>query len=268
MRIILSRKGFDMQYGGQPSPILPDGTLLSLPIPEDAESLTFKELDHDGQSYLDIIKALNPKSPITAESGCHLDPDLVKGTIFRGENWRPLFGQIGAAQGHLSKSGVRKGDLFLFFGTFRQTEMVNRTLRYMNKAPDVHLIFGYLEVGKIHSYFEGFEEHLKYHPHAQERFRGKANNCIYEASEMLSLLPELPGASVLKYHADLQLTKEGYSKSRWELPGFFRDLTISYHSEKSFKVDYFQSAAKGQEFVVEANEQVTNWARDLIQNGT
>jgi len=34
MKIILSRKGFDSSYGGCPSPILPDGTLLSLPIPE------------------------------------------------------------------------------------------------------------------------------------------------------------------------------------------------------------------------------------------
>ncbi|WP_215224522.1 Nmad3 family putative nucleotide modification protein [Echinicola shivajiensis] len=268
MRIILSRKGFDMQYGGQPSPILPDGTLLSLPIPENAESLTYKELNHNGQSYLDIIKALNPKSSITAKSGCHLDPDLIKETIFRGENWSPLFGQIGAAQGHLAKSGVSKGDLFLFFGTFRQTEMVNGVLSYVKNAPDVHLIFGYLEVGRIHGCFEDFEEHLKYHPHAQERFRGRGNNCIYEASEKLSLLPELSGASVLKYHGDLQLTKKGYSKSRWELPEFFRELTISYHSEKSFKVDYFQSAAKGQEFVIEANGELIDWAKTLIQRGT
>ncbi len=34
MKVILSRKGFDSSYGGCPSPILPDGTLLSLPIPE------------------------------------------------------------------------------------------------------------------------------------------------------------------------------------------------------------------------------------------
>lgn len=33
MKIILSRKGFDSSYGGYPSPILPDGSLLSIPIP-------------------------------------------------------------------------------------------------------------------------------------------------------------------------------------------------------------------------------------------
>lgn len=33
MKVILSGKGFDSSYGGQDSPILPDGTLLSLSIP-------------------------------------------------------------------------------------------------------------------------------------------------------------------------------------------------------------------------------------------
>ena len=36
MKIMLSRKGFDStkEDGGYPSPILPDGTLLSLPVPD------------------------------------------------------------------------------------------------------------------------------------------------------------------------------------------------------------------------------------------
>jgi len=33
LRVVLSRKGFDSSYGGYPSPILPDGTLVSFPIP-------------------------------------------------------------------------------------------------------------------------------------------------------------------------------------------------------------------------------------------
>ena len=35
MKIILSRKGFGASYGGKLSPIFPDGTLYSLPIPDD-----------------------------------------------------------------------------------------------------------------------------------------------------------------------------------------------------------------------------------------
>ena len=33
MKIILSRKGFDSQNGKTPSPIMPNGDLISMPIP-------------------------------------------------------------------------------------------------------------------------------------------------------------------------------------------------------------------------------------------
>ena len=58
MKIILSRKGFDSQYGGHPSPILPDGTLLSIPIPSKDEIYKFSELYHKGKSFYQIIKEL------------------------------------------------------------------------------------------------------------------------------------------------------------------------------------------------------------------
>ena len=75
MKIILSRKGFDSQYGRQASPILPDGTLLSLPIPSEDE-LTYDAILWAGLSYLDIIRRLKPRSYLNENSHCHLDPDL------------------------------------------------------------------------------------------------------------------------------------------------------------------------------------------------
>jgi hypothetical protein len=39
MKVILSRKGFDSGYGGIPSPVLPDGTMLSLPIPSKGDKV-------------------------------------------------------------------------------------------------------------------------------------------------------------------------------------------------------------------------------------
>ena len=47
MKIILSRKGFDAEYGGQPSPILPDGTLLSMPIPYPDEVIKYTDLHQE-----------------------------------------------------------------------------------------------------------------------------------------------------------------------------------------------------------------------------
>ena len=43
MKLILSRKGFDSSCGEQASPIMPDGTLLSLPIPDDEDNAGEKE---------------------------------------------------------------------------------------------------------------------------------------------------------------------------------------------------------------------------------
>ena len=122
MKVILSRKGFDNQYGGQPSPILPDGTLLSFPIPAKNEDIRYSEIFYEGKSYLDIIKELNKNSKIKDNYVCHLDPDIrfIKERYIK--NWRPLFGQANSALGHLNKQEVGIGDVFLFFGSFRKTE--------------------------------------------------------------------------------------------------------------------------------------------------
>ena len=44
MKLILSRKGFDSSSGGQANPIMPDGTVLSLPIPDDKDKIPFSSL--------------------------------------------------------------------------------------------------------------------------------------------------------------------------------------------------------------------------------
>ena len=68
MRVILSRKGFDSQYGGMPSPILPDGTLLSLPIPSKTDMETkYRDLYYGNSSYYDIIHTLSPNNKIKEE---------------------------------------------------------------------------------------------------------------------------------------------------------------------------------------------------------
>lgn len=268
MQIVLSRKGFDTQYGGQASPIMPDGILLSLPIPAKNETLKFSDLIFKGKTYLEIIKELNPNTKIKDNYTCHLDPDLRNDAIQRKKDWLPVFGQAGSAQGHLLRKGIKKGDLFLFFGSFKETELINEILKYKKNAPDIHLIFGYFQIGNIYSDISKLPKELQYHPHAQMKFEKDKNNCIYKAAETLSFSNSLNGGGCLIFHDDLVLTKKEYSKSRWMLPEFFRDIAISYHTEKSFTTDYFQSAAKGQEFIIEENENVSDWARKLIINGT
>jgi len=268
MRVILSRKGFDSQYGGQPSPIMPDGTLLSLPIPAKNEKNKYSDLKFNDKTILEIIKEIKPDTKIKDNYTCHLDPDLRKDIVHREKGWRPLFGQTYISQGHLLKEGIKVGDLFLFFGTFRQTEWVDGMLKYKNNCPEVHLIFGYLQIGAIYHDLSLLPVELNYHPHAQKRFLLNKNNCIYQASDSLSFSPSRKGAACLNYHDGLVLTKQGYSKSKWKLPEFFREVKMSYHRPGSFRNDYFQSALKGQEFVIEENKYVTEWAKNQIYLGT
>ena len=118
MRVILSRKGFDSGAGGCPSPILPDGRLLSLPIPDVASPLRYRDLQAGDVDLGELVEQLTG-GRYPAGHPAHLDPDLQVGTLARAPHWRPLLGQSGSAQGHLLNQGVGVGDLFLFFGLFQ-----------------------------------------------------------------------------------------------------------------------------------------------------
>lgn len=264
MKIILSRKGFDSQNGKMPSPIMPDGTLLSLPIPSKEDTIRYTELNYNGKSYYEIINELNPRTVIKEKWNCHLDPDIRRDALLGRKNWKPAFGQVDTAQTHLSNMKVGKGDLFLFFGWFRETEEdFEGKLKFKTKVPGRHILYGYLHVDEVISKHKGLSK-VGNHPHSHSRYNGRINNSIYVASETLPFAKSLPGAGCLKYSSKLVLSKEGLSRSKWKLMDFFKDVSISYHSRDSFSNGYFQSAAIGQEFVIEENSNVTKWAESLF----
>jgi len=264
MKIILSRKGFDNQYGKQASPILPDGTLLSLPIPLAEEATQFKELRHNEETYYDIIRSLKPNTHLKPDSTCHLDPDLIEEALPRKQSWQPTFGQADGALGHLLNNNIDKDDLFLFFGTFRETELINGKLKYKQNANDQHLIYGYLQVNQLYTDRKDLKSLFSRHPHAASRYLKKILNGIFDANKSLSFQPNIAGAGSLHYSEELILTKSGFSKSRWQLPKAFEEAQITYHSKNSFKEHYFQSAAKGQEFIISGSKAVEVWAKELI----
>lgn len=271
VKIILSRKGFDSDSGGGPSPILPDGKMLSLPIPDRLPpGLPYHEVTAPGgKNYGQIIEELNIGAKVRVK-GAHLDPDLVMGARPRHLDWLPALGLVDQPAGHLRNQEVSIGDLFLFFGWFRHTEEVDGKLRFLpDRKKGFHAIFGYLEIGEIIRANEDtdFPRWLQYHPHAATCRRKRSNNTIYIATPKLSCYPSYPGASVFKFNDCLVLTKKGESKSRWNLnPEIFQHLKISHHSENSWKDGYFQSASRGQEFVIHADEKVIEWARSLIKD--
>ena len=165
----------DSSFGGCASPIFEDDTFVSLPIPEDSARLRFSDVA--GKHLIDsIVEDLtrNVSKPLKASDHVHLDPDLQFDSLPRKPGWRPLFGQADAAEGHLYNSKVVVGDIFLFFGWFRRVETRNGHLRFRPGAPDVHMFFGWLEVGDIWRLWEENCETLDWaseHPHIGARYR-------------------------------------------------------------------------------------------------
>ncbi|MCY4487394.1 MAG: hypothetical protein OXF11_09810 [Deltaproteobacteria bacterium] len=280
MRLILSRKGFDSGSGGCPSPILPDGTMLSLPIPDRNSRIAYREIEYQGVNIGQLIADLTGDTR-RLRHYAHLDPDLDRASLPRADGWRPLLGQTGIAQGHLRKQSVQAGDLFLFFGLFRPVERTGSGWRFIRRDGAKHVLWGWLQIGRIHKVDELTSETLpwaRYHPH----FQGKrdVNNTLYIAADGLRLNGrevDAPGAGLFRQIDDrLILTDpDAGSLTRWRLPAAFypdaRKPPLSYHGtpERWQRGDGYctlQSASRGQEFVLDTARYpgVTDWLSSLL----
>lgn len=262
MKISLSRKGFDSAAGGVASPILPDGTPLSLPIPCGyGRSATTYEALGLGDHVRDLTRGrLDGATP------AHNDPDFATG----------CFGQADGAQKHLAAHGFGPGDLFVFFGWFRDVERRNGRWAYVPGAPDRHLVYGWLQVGAVHPLPEARDavpEIAAGHPHLEPFFARPG--ALYVAAGRLrlpGLRRKLPGHGVFPgLHENRVLTWPGQPRSRWRLPASMMPgrtvPPLGYHASRQRwrRRDghiELQSAARGQEFVLDLDR----WppARDWI----
>lgn len=276
MKVILSRKGFDSGTGGYPSPILPDGTLLSLPIPDATSDIKYSDLKHKENSYYELMKSLKGtylkdngnKSSLSKNTSCHLDPDLVYDVFAREKGWRGIFGQIDRAQSHLENQEVKEGDLFLFFGWFRRTIVIGGKLKFdPSDKFGRHIIYGYLQVEEVIQADDQrkLKSWMEYHPHALESRLCRNKNTLYIAKEELSFMKGLPGYGTFKYENHRAITKEGeQNRSYWDLPSEFRKLEISCHKKSDWTDEFFKSNARGQEFVFQEDDAVLKWAREVL----
>ncbi len=260
-RIILSRKGFDSKAGGTASPIFSDGKLVSIPIPQASPSpKKYKDLDFDGISGTQLLKEVLAK--VSPNDYCHNDP-LLNESI-------GIFGQAGSAQTELKNRGVGPGDLFLFFGWFKN---------FSNNGNDIHHLFGWLQIEKI---IEGTSKIKKYlkeknieHPHGYGDTSRFTNNAIYVAKNNLEVLGQkfkAKGHGLFKQtHQKLVLTEENRSRSRWKLPSrYFKNSDslflnrMKWQNKNACTIFY---KGFGQEFIldVETNPSVKKWALGIIK---
>jgi hypothetical protein len=278
MKIILSRKGFDSSLGGVASPILPDGSLFSLPIPDPKGNVSLSETRPRGMDLGQLAADLT-RGRTSGASCVHLDPDLERSTLPRLSGWRPAFGQCSAAQRHLERRGVAVGDLFLFFGWFRQVELRRGAYGFARGAPDLHVLFGWLEVGETlrGPALEEVPRWLERHPHVSGGH--DQGDCIYVARSHGAFAPA-GGGVFPQYSAALQLTASGVAKrSLWRLPAWFSPAggrpPLTYHSNPArWKVKgddvLLSTVGRGQEFVLDAAlyPEASQWAASVIASAT
>lgn len=274
MKIILSRKGFDSSAGGVPSPILPDGTMLSLPIPDKTSGIRYEDITPHGRLVSDLTKGR-----VKPHYGAHLDPDLVAGSIRRQPGWRPIFGQADAEQRVLEHKGIGPGDLFLYFGWYRQVERRDDRFQFVRGAPDLHVLWGWLQVGAVLRVgVDALPTWAEYHPHVAQP-DGRRFNTIYQSAKAFTVggaCPGVPGAGVFGHYDDrLRLTAPGRSRSVWSLPDWFRPsgdrVALGYHgvlcrwSRDGDRV-LLQTVGRGQEFVLDVAQypEAIGWATGLV----
>ena len=295
MRIVLSRKGFDSAAGGAPSPVL-KGKMLSLPIPEKAGKGDAP--DDLGKAQWQKYDKLNLPSEVKKYCRkqsvyCHLDPDIREDFYNKKpQDWRPAFGQCGAAGGHLihrlnlqretNDFADMEPVLFLFFGLFR--DYTHRCGDYKKNfdGEEFHAIWGYM-VARSYIVISSSnkEKCFSWHPHT--KMEKHDNNILF--------IGEKDECGTFGYCDELVLTDLNLrrsSKSKWKinaLPWFNRlkdgSVNMSYHldTNKCFPADdrpYFQSRpGYGQEFVVSPGTEITaeqdlSWKncsfRDILEN--
>ena len=220
MKIVFSRKGFDSASGGGPSPIV-GGRPLSLPIPAGRASRT-----RYGDLGLGAHAHRASRGALGADDLCHHDPMFSSdGTC--------LFGQVGAAQTHLANQGVGVGDVFLFFGLFREEAT----------GEPHHRIYGWLEVAEVVDLSQGVPGWLVAadHPHALAMHG--TNDTIYAG----------PGGMAARASAALRLTVPDGPPSMWQRPDWLRRGDLSYHdrADRWLRGGRLRSVARGQEFVAD-----------------
>ncbi|MBV9229508.1 MAG: hypothetical protein JOZ18_09370 [Chloroflexi bacterium] len=284
MKIILSRKGFDSSTGKVASPIFPSCELCSLPIPEARPNSGAKRYEEIkiGELSLGMIVRDLTRGKIQGDAPAHLDPDLNMGSVARLANWKPVFGQAGAAERHLQNHGVKEGDVFIFYGWFRQVEQLAGVYRYVKHAPDLHVIFGWLQIERRIPVEKRCEIPLWAldHPHCR-RPTYSPSDSVYIATDYLKLPGmhiDKPGGGVFRrFHPDLCLTAPGASsRSTWRFPGWFSPgegkAGLSYHANpgrwtQEGEYVLLKSVGRGQEFVLDCEEypESIRWLSSILE---
>jgi len=276
MAVILSRKGIDSGCGKMYSPMNGEtGGNAFIPRPESEKSIVddytgidYAQLSTKFMGFSNQYEIIEQKGKIP-KTGAHLDPDLINTLSI--DNWKPIFGQKGSAQGYLNNRGVGLGSissLFLFYSRFQPWTKKD------NLLTEGYYIYGWLEVGETIIPTDEQQEY-SYHPHFRKYYQNDKNNILYVAADKLSGT-DLPGAGMFnKLSNDLRLSHfEHKNLLTFELPTFafdcfsrlknYRDVDTK-HCIADWPQSFGQEAVCSEKTTTtEKVEKIKTWAIELI----
>ena len=261
--------------------------MFSLPIPSYDEE-TFEDLKHGAIDIASVVSGIT-NGRMSGRNLIHLDPDLNFDAYRYRKNrpawqqWRGMLGQAGIAQSHLDKQGVGSGDVFLFFGLYRQVEQTAQGWRFVRGAPELHVLWGWLHVDQKYRVADLGPNDLSWafhHPHLFSNYRDDKNT-VYAASTKLDLggddQLDIAGWGVFpKFDRRLVLTDpNGPGVSQWRIPRWFypdgNRPPLTYHPDRRrWRRDanhaYLRSVGRGQEFVLDLAHypEAVEWLSGLI----
>ena len=264
--------------------------MFSLPIPSwDQEA--FEDLQHGDIDIASVVTGVT-NGRMSGQNLIHLDPDLNfdayqhRKERAAWQEWRRMLGQAGIAQSHLNNQGAASGDVFLFLGLYRRVEETAQGWRFVRGAPELHVLWGWLQVDEKHLVADIGPNDLpwaRHHPHISRDYRD-GKNTVYAASTKLDLGSEddrceIAGWGVFpKLDQRLVLTNpNGPGVSNWRLPRWFypdgNKPPLTYHPDpKRWRRDdnhaYLRSVGRGQEFVLDLAHypEATEWLSDLVSS--
>lgn len=272
MKIIFSRKGVDSAAGECASAIV-DGRPFSLPIPT---SMPTPTCYGDLAEPMSTIASDLSGGRLSPNRSCHLDPDIDQAALkaSRPPGWRGALGQVSAALSHLRNAEVGPGDLFLFWGLYRQSARTTAGWHYI--GPKQHGIFGWLQVDDVVDLrSDGLHALARYpwlesHPHVRPGWTGP--NTVFIAREVLSMGDgTTPGFGVFDRLIPLSSDKSGIP-SVWSVPAWldpsFGGVGMTYHPRERWLGDgRLTAAARGQEFIADAGDRADalDWVISLFR---
>ena len=134
----------------------------------------------------------------------------------------------------------------------------------MKKAPNLHIIFGYLQVGEVITDNVQIKNNYSWHPHSLNHFINKKYNALYLPTDFLSFDNRKKGYGTFKFSEEKILTLPGKTRATWKEISALLPDNISRNVKNSAKNEGIYYSGQWQELVLKETAISEKWAKSLF----